>query len=357
MLKARFFDGVSSQPKQVQVDFQQHELVFEFVDGDGLSTTLCWSAGQISHEKHSGGSLRKIIHDSNELVFLELADQNFLQLDNWMEAHSVSRKKFALFMNRGIVLGILIMALAIFPLFYFFGIPLITDYAAQHVPVEIEQKMGREMASSILATSVEDKKRSALADSMVQCLNKQFRIPVSIHVIKSDELNAFALPGGEIFVYSAMLDACKTKEEFTALLGHEIGHVQLRHTTKSVLRAMIGSILFSIVVSDYNGVAGVAADQAAQLKDLSYSRELESEADSYSINLLSQNHLNPKGLIKLFKVFQEEENENGYSIPVFLSSHPLTKDRISAAGKEIAAIPVRIHSNEKLSFYFNQLKY
>ena len=355
VLSAHFFDGISSFPKPVNVSFSGHELLFEFVDSTGQSIHLRWSAGEIAHEKHSHGRLRKITHQSNELVFLEIQDQDFSSLDNWLDLHSVNNQKFALFMNRGLILGILLAALSFFPLFYFFGIPLITDHAAQHVPIEIEQKMGREMAKSILASYTEDKIKSAYADSLVGCFKDKLRIPVKIHVVQSEELNAFALPGGQIFVYSAMLDTCKTKEELMALLGHEIGHVQLRHTTKSVLQSVIGSVLFSLIISDYNGMAGVATEQAAQLKNLSYSRELESEADEYSIHLLANSQLNPNGLISLFGIFQEEEKANQLAIPVFLSSHPLTKDRIADAKKEIKRLSFETAAQDKMDFYFKHL--
>ncbi len=356
MLQASFFDGISSTPKSVELNFQGSELVFSYIDSIHQSITLRWRAPEVRHEKHSQGKFRKIIHQSNELVFLEIEGQDFAKLDHWLDQYSVENSKYALFLNRGLMIGLLLAALAFFPLLYFFGLPLLTNYAAENIPVKLEKQMGEEMAKSLLVGFEENKVKSAYADSLVACVAGDFRIPVKIHVVNSTELNAFALPGGQIFVFSALLEACKTKEELIALLGHEIGHVQLRHTTKSMMQSMIGSTLLSLVISDYNGVAGVATQQAAKLKDLGYSRELEKDADEYSITLLSKTQLNPHGIVNLFTIFEAEEEKQGTEIPQFLSSHPLTKERIKAAKKIIQKSNFTTTENPRMDYYFAKLK-
>ncbi len=356
MLKAKFFDGVSSVPKEVTIVFNGPLLTFDYLDIFEFSTHISWGTQEVIHETHTHGTHRKISHHRNELIFLELYDQDFSDLDHWLKEHKVNSKKYALFLNRGLVVTLLVGVLALFPLIYFVALPLLANYGANHMPLQYEQQIGEEMANSILSTVTEDKVKSAYADSFAAGFRTRLDVPIKIYVVESEELNAFALPGGKIFVYSAMLDACKNKEEFAALLGHEIGHVQLRHTTKSILRAIIGKIVFSIILSDFNNVAGAAAEQAERLKDLHYSRNLERDADEYSVSLLHKTGVDPNGIIKLFSVFEKEEEKQGMEIPEFLSSHPLTSERINDAKEHINKLQVRTTQNAKLDYYFNKLK-
>ncbi|MES2627397.1 MAG: M48 family metallopeptidase [Bacteroidota bacterium] len=356
MLKASFFDGISSQQREVVIVFKGDTLSFEYVDIFGTSIHLHWKNGEIIHEKHSHGTHRKISFKSNELVFLELYDQDFSELDAWLKDQEVDNRKYALFMSRGLLVTFLVLILGFFPLLYFVGLPLMADYASENMPVEYEQKMGNQMSASLLASMDEVKVKSTYADSFVSCFPDKFRIPVKIHVVKSDILNAYALPGGHIFVNTRILEACKTKEEFAALLGHEIGHVQLRHSTKAIMRSVIGNILLSVILSDFNAMAGVAAEQANKLKDLSYSRGVERSADAYSSELLRRSQLDLRGLADLFVLFEKEEKETPVSVPEFLSTHPLTKERIRTARRNATLNLGNIRPNPLMENYFRKLK-
>lgn len=356
MLKARFFDGISSVPKDVTIVFKGDSLSFEYIDLFEHSYHLTWKPADVIHEKHTHGAHRKIRHNTNPLIFLELYDQDFSELDTWLKEQSVQNRRYALFLSRGLLVGLLVTILAIFPLIYFVGLPLIADYAAENMPLEYEQKIGNEMSKSMLNSMEEIQSKSAYADSFATCYADKFEIPIKIHVVKSEQLNAFALPGGIIFVNSAMLNACKTKEEFAALLGHEIGHVQLRHTTKSIMRSVVGSIVFSIVASDFSSVAAIAAEQANRIKDLSYSRDVERSADEFSAKLMNRTRLDLNGMVNLFEVFEEEEKDHGYAIPEFLSTHPLTKERVQTAKDNAKKYANTSLPNKNMDLWFSKLK-
>lgn len=356
MLKANYFDGISSVPREVIIFFEGNLLSFEYTDVFGMQKRMSWQDSEVVHEKHTHGTHRKISLSSNELIFLELYDQDFSALDKWMKDQSVDSRKYALFMSRGLMVTFLIGIFALFPLIYFVGLPWLAGYAAENMPLKYEKQIGDEMSKSILASSSEQYERSAYADSFATCFAKKFEIPVKIHVLESSEVNAFALPGGTIIVNSAILDACKTKEEFAALLGHEIGHVQMRHSTKAVLRSIIGSIVMSFVVSDFDNIAGVAAEQANQLKELGFSRDLERDADDFGIKLMDTTGVDPQGMIRLFGILEKEEKEIGVEIPQFLSTHPLTGERIKTAKEKARELGKHKRENAQMEYYFQKLK-
>lgn len=356
MLKAHFYNRTTSLAKEVELDFFEDLLRFEFIDPHGYSRHLSWKSSEIHHEQQPAGNHRKIVFLADPSIFLELSNQDFSELDEWMGSNPAKQEQKRLLVRSSIAVTILLVFLSIVPLFYFFGLPLLADFAADRIPVDYERQMGQGMSANLLKQHREDKLKSDQVQEFVTCFTEEFKIPIKVHVIHGDELNAFAVPGGTIFIYTKMLDACQTPEELAALLGHEIGHAQLRHTIRSVMRSIMGSALLSLVVSDYGSISELAVERAAQLKDLSYSRSLESEADVYSIRLLGKSGVDPNGIIRLFQVFKKEEDKAGVSIPAFLSSHPLTEDRMQEAKAEISQSHFTIKANEKMKSTFQSLK-
>ncbi len=127
------------------------------------------------------------------------------------------------------------------------------------------------------------------------------------------------------------------------------------HTTKSFMRSIINGIILSAIFSDYGGISSTAIEHADQLKELNYSRELETEADAYSITQMKKANINPNGMISLFEIFEEQEEESSLRPPEFLSSHPLTKNRISHAKKLIGKKTFKTN-NAEVDRLFQALK-
>ncbi len=354
MLSA-IYHSEDSTPKSVSCGIRGSFLNFEYVDDFGQSHHLSWKSGDVEEMIGSNG-MRKISHKANLRLSLQFPSQDFTELDQWMSKRrvSISDKKVG-FASRGLLVLAFLAFLSVFPVLYFIVLPRLAESAAEKMPVEYELEMGKLMSQQILRSSIELKSKSAYADSLAHCFRVKTRIPIRIYVIENEELNAFALPGGYIFVHSAMIDACENSEEFAAVLGHEIGHVELMHTTKSFMRSIINGIILSFVFSDYGGISSTAIENADKLKELNYSRELETEADAYSITQLKRASINPKGMIALFEIFEEKEEESSLRPPEFLSSHPLTKNRISHAKKLIGKYTGTVR-NAEVDRLFNKLK-
>jgi predicted Zn-dependent protease len=157
-------------------------------------------------------------------------------------------------------------------------------------------------------------------------------------VLDSDDINAFATPGGHIFVTRGLVRCCTSEDALAAVLAHEIGHVQLRHGMESIEKARITEALTVIATEGAktlgsNEVAqltesfsGVISDIVNSLINNGYSRAFEYEADQASVQLVRRVGYNPEGLIDMLNVMGERLNPGGLD---FSKTHPSPKDRIS----------------------------
>jgi len=165
-----------------------------------------------------------------------------------------------------------------------------------------------------------------------QDLTYQFR------VIDDKEFNAFAIPGGFIYVNSGLMNAA-TDDELACVLGHEIGHVAARHSVKK-LQAALG---YQLVLGIALGISGQRAmaqamDVFFDLTSLSYSRKDETWADKLAVKYARLSGFNPYGMITFFRKLQKEAQNKGGSLNIELfSSHPDLEKRIKNVEKEIAS--------------------
>ncbi len=159
-------------------------------------------------------------------------------------------------------------------------------------------------------------------------------------IVRSAQINAFALPNGEIFVTEGLLKAVgRDGEALASVLGHEIGHVARRHTAESLqskigLRSA-GFLLFGVDQS----LARVSADLAAQLTELGYGREMELEADLCAIRYLARLGYPPETGLKFLKILAAKEGDRGPDFLRYFMTHPPTRERVEYAEKYAKSLP------------------
>ena len=173
--------------------------------------------------------------------------------------------------------------------------------------------------------------------------------------MKDKIVNAFALPGGKIIVYEGILRTMNDYKELTALLSHEFSHVELRHSTKNIFRSLSSYMLLSVLFGDASGVTAIVIQNANQLKQLGYSRSLEEEADKNGLKLMKARHIDPEGMEGLFRALKKEEGDAG-DIPEFLSTHPLTNERINYVRKDVAKHNYTTEEDGKLDSLWKEIK-
>src|SRR5262249_33858242 len=161
------------------------------------------------------------------------------------------------------------------------------------------------------------------------------------HVIDSKEVNAFALPGGPIFMFTGLYDRIHTEDELASVTGHEMTHIRKQHWAHQVATQSKRELGLSVLLGLTH--AGGAWRQVAGLTDtlltLRYSRKEEDQADEGGLQDMVAAGYNPKGMLDLFQTLQEAGGGGG--TPGFLSDHPLTKDRIRHTEDRIQQLGAR----------------
>ena len=167
------------------------------------------------------------------------------------------------------------------------------------------------------------------------------KVPFTIKVIDSDEINAFALPGGFLYVSSGLLLAAQNEAELAGVMAHEIAHVAARHATRQMTRSQMLN-LASIPLIFVGGGIGVAVREAAGLAAplalTKFSRGFEAEADYLGVQYLYKDGHDPQAFIAFFERVQAQEKQNPGFITKAFSNHPQTTDRIRKTRLEITRI-------------------
>lgn len=210
-------------------------------------------------------------------------------------------------------------------LLYVYVLPWAAEKAIVLVPVETEIALGESITENLTGEAMTNDSVNFYLEQFVKQLELDKTYPIKVKVLLSEEINAFAVPGGNIFIYSGLLEKLESPEELVALIGHEVTHVTERHSLKSIMRTLASSLLFTILLGDASGIAS----QADQFKQMDYSRELETEADKNGLDLMVKNKVQPDGMIRLLQILKKE-NEETPQLMKYLSTHPETEERIKS---------------------------
>ena len=163
-------------------------------------------------------------------------------------------------------------------------------------------------------------------------LSKRKGIPYSFEILSVKELNAFACPGGPIFITKGLLEIVETEAQLSAVLSHEFVHIEREHGRKAINNALITNILAAILLKDANKTIRAGVEIGWTLIELGYSRSDEKEADADGLRYQVQTGHNPYGMIELFKLLGGEEHKG---LVKYLSTHPSTPERIKAIETQI----------------------
>jgi Zn-dependent protease with chaperone function len=352
-IKAIYFDGSSSIAQSIDFVLDEKNAIFIF--GSPELGIIKQSILEAKISNHSG--LFIIEFGTSPIQTIKIDDAEYIKyLKNYLSTNGI-QTWYQKLINLGVKVHLLI-ALSILGLIagsYFFVLPFVAEQAVVLVPKSYDDKMGEEFYQHFVEYNVIDSAKTKQLEEFAQKL--QFNNSQKLHftVVKSDIVNAFALPDGHIIVFTGLLDLMQNYEELVALLGHEATHVNERHSVKMLCRNIAGYLLISAILSDANGVIATIADNANGIYSLTFSRGFEREADLKGFEIMKMNKVNPNGMSNLF-LRLKEGNKIDIEIPEFLSSHPVTDARIEYVNETIKSNTYNYQTNLELKKIFEVIK-
>jgi beta-barrel assembly-enhancing protease len=211
--------------------------------------------------------------------------------------------------------------------------------------LETEIRMGKQYAMQVEqgVKLVQDPVVTEYVNRIGQNLvrNSDAQVPFTIKVIDSDEVNAFALPGGFFYVNSGLILAADEEAEMAGVMAHEIAHVAARHGTRQMTRAQwanIGTIPLIFIGGGIGYGIYEAAGLGLPLTFMKFQRNFEAEADYLGLQYMYKTGYDPQAFISFFEKIQAKEKKKPGTLAKAFASHPQTPDRIEKSQQEIATI-------------------
>jgi len=227
---------------------------------------------------------------------------------------------------------------------YIEGLPIVARHVVEALPPAFERRMGENLLALLDANTFEP---SDLPPERRARITERFRQAAAVAApgvevrveFRAGEVNAFALPGGIIVLFDDLVELADDDERVLGVLGHELGHVVHRHSTRQLLQALGTAALAGLVWGDFSTIA---ANVPLVLGVMRYGRAFENEADDYAIAFLRANDLSPRPLYEFFiRVQGLDEKRRVDEIPDFLSTHPDVYARVERMRREVEAYEAR----------------
>jgi len=228
------------------------------------------------------------------------------------------------------------------------GVALVSSLTACGISQQQEVQMGVEYAQQINAQLpiIQDPELNryinVLGDSIARLTSRR-DLDWHFFIVDARDVNAFAVPGGFVYVNRGLIERADQMDELAGVLGHEIGHVVRRHTVKQMEKAQganVGVTLACILTGVCNSqVAGAAINVAGGALFARFSRQDEAEADNEGFNNVVRAGISPVGMVTMFQKLIAERKSRPAGVEAWFITHPLEEDRIAAIQARINQIP------------------
>jgi Zn-dependent protease with chaperone function len=339
MVDAVFYDGESARRRTVSITVNASSLDIH----DDSERVASWPVAEVRRRDAPDGVLRLTREGAPSLVRLDIADaeaqaairQHCRCLDDTAHRERTGR---ILFWSAAAAVSIL---LCVFVL-----LPILAERLTSLIPASYERRLGTAVDNQIRTIfsgkiCKEPQGLAALESLVAQLRGAQgAQVDVGVLVLESKVPNAAALPGGRIYLFKGLLDEAESVDEIAGVLAHEIGHVAHRDGLRKLIQAGGTSYLLGLLLGDVTG-GGAIVVVSRYLVDSAYSREAEVAADNFAGRTMKAlgRPAHPMALL-LKRIEGEGEGEgNDSGIPAFLSTHPVTDQRLKALEKQVPSHP------------------
>jgi predicted Zn-dependent protease len=350
LYKGRFFNGRTTRAYIIDCTIKDKALHLFFEDG----STAVWPVNEIKCREVSRNFISLQYGTHFPFEQLDVTDKEFIKL--FTKTAGVKRPRSSTQRTAPIILGLL--GLILFGLWaaYVWLFPMITDMVARKVPISYEESMGQDVLRSVIDVRKIDRKKTKVINEYFKQLDINTPYKIKITVVNEPVVNAFALPGGQIVVYTGILKKMNSHEQLAALLAHEFSHVQMRHATRNIFRNLSGYIILSLIIGDMGGVTGTIMQHAEKLTTLSYSRKLEQEADEQGMEILKHNQIDVSGMRSLFEMLKEDDANDVPKVSELISTHPDLDKRIEAVNDFMSKNDYTPREHKIMQNLFTKLK-
>jgi beta-barrel assembly-enhancing protease len=332
-------------------------LTIRYTDANGQQQDVYWIEKELKgFEEKPGGTELRYTGKSGETEKLIITDTALVQAikKQWRHNRLIGkphqRVMSKVWTKLIVVLGILA---ALILIAYIWFVPWLGERVAMNFSKDLEISMGEQMYKATISNFKIDERKTEMVNRFYKQLNFNVDYPIKITVVESAGVNAFAMPGGYLVVYDAILEKMKTPEELAAMLGHEASHVELKHVLRGIFRRLARKMFLALVFGNDGGIVNVVVDNADEMKNLEYSRDSETEADTYGLKLMAKSGLDMEGMIRLMELLDREST--GVKINSLLRTHPEIADRIKNIKKQIPLIDPVKRDNPELKKIFHEI--
>lgn len=310
--KAHFFDGKTSNTHWVNVQARSNWASVELPGGQVLKLDIAKA---------------QINHNGPDKYMLELAEGALLvclkkDLEKAFPNHVKRSVGSQIRDQRVLVFALAAIALVLlsFLVFVSWNLDSFNGFIVDQISDEVEQEIGDAAYDQYMIGEEIDPGLTSHVDWFASEIGLPSELEVT--VIERTDFNAVSFPGNRIVIHKAALESIETMPELAALLGHEYGHILHKHGLKAMVNNLATSAAVQLIFGSAE-VGGLLSNGIGELANLSYSRDLEREADEYSLLVLSRNNLDLMGAIQLMELLGEDSEDLE-----FLSTHPVSSNRI-----------------------------
>ncbi len=337
-VSAAYFDGKTAASKAVELSAEDSELLL-----NGGATELRWPWSEVHISERLGNTPRLLSYaggghcEVNDHAGLERLLAQVGRRRGWLESmqHSLPW-----------ALAAVVLIVVAFAAAYRYLLPWGAEVLAMRVPEVVLQKMGSSTLETLdhyvlKPSKLDAARQQELSDAFARLqLLPDARLQYRILFRSSPTMgaNAFALPDGNIVMLDELVELTRDDNEITAVLAHELGHVERRHAMRMVLQSSVVGLVLAWYVGD---VSGLLATAPAIIMQAKYSRDMEREADEYAERTLQLNGQSPCLLASILEKLEASHlaakaakrpsadgGKDGHAMD-YLSSHPATRERIS----------------------------